>query len=57
MCIRDSYEPPHTLGELFKLVDLPKAIELKLESSDKGTTIAVELPAGAENDSPGADIP
>ena len=26
------------------------------ESSDKGTTIAVELPAGAENDSPGADI-
>ena len=27
------------------------------ESSDKGTTIAVELPAGAENDSPGADIP
>ncbi len=27
------------------------------KSSDKGTTIAVELPAGAENDSPGADIP
>ena len=27
------------------------------ESSDKGTTIAVELLAGAENDSPGADIP
>ena len=27
------------------------------ESSDKGTTIAVELPAGAENDPPGADIP
>ena len=27
------------------------------ESSDKGTTIAVELPTGAENDSPGADIP
>ena len=27
------------------------------ESSDKGTTIAVELPAGTENDSPGADIP
>ena len=27
------------------------------ESSDKGTTIAVELSAGAENDSPGADIP
>ena len=27
------------------------------ESSDKGTTIAVELPAGAENDSPGADTP
>ena len=27
------------------------------ESSDKGTTIAVELPAGAENDSSGADIP
>lgn len=26
---RDNYEPPHTLGELFKLVDLPKAIELK----------------------------
>ena len=26
------------------------------ESSDKGTTIAVELPAGTENDSPGADI-
>ena len=27
------------------------------ESSDKGTTIAVELLAGAENDSPGADTP
>ena len=27
------------------------------ESSDKGTTIAVELPAGAENDSSSADIP
>ena len=27
------------------------------ESSDKGTTIAVELPAGTESDSPGADIP
>lgn len=27
------------------------------KNSDKGTTIAVELPAGAENDSPGADIP
>ena len=27
------------------------------ESSDKGTTIAVKLPAGAENDSPGVDIP
>ena len=27
------------------------------ESSDKGTTIAVELPAGAENDPSGADIP
>ena len=27
------------------------------KSSDKGTTIAVELPAGAERDSPGADIP
>ena len=27
------------------------------ESSDKGTTIAVELPAGAENDSSGPDIP
>ena len=27
------------------------------ESSDKGTTIAVELPAGGENDSSGADIP
>ena len=27
------------------------------ESSDKGTTIAVELPAGAENDSSGAGIP
>ena len=26
---RDNYEPPHTLGELFTLVDLPKAIELK----------------------------
>ena len=26
------------------------------ESSDKGTTIAVELPAGAENDSPDTDI-
>ena len=26
------------------------------KSSEKGTTIAVELPAGAENDSPGADI-
>ena len=27
------------------------------ESSEKGTTIAVELPAGAKNDSSGADIP
>jgi two-component system heavy metal sensor histidine kinase CusS len=27
------------------------------KSSDKGTTIAVELPAGAENDSSGVDIP
>ena len=27
------------------------------ESSDKGTTIAVELPAGAESDPSGADIP
>ena len=27
------------------------------ESSDKGTTIAVELPAGAKNDFSGADIP
>ena len=27
------------------------------KSSDKGTTIAVELPAGTERDSPGADIP
>ena len=27
------------------------------KSSDKGTTIAVELPAGTESDSPGADIP
>lgn len=27
------------------------------ESSDKGTTIAVELPAGGENDPSGADIP
>lgn len=27
------------------------------ESSDKGTTIAVELPAGGENDFSGADIP
>ena len=27
------------------------------ESSDKGTTIAVELPAGAENDSLSVDIP
>ena len=27
------------------------------ESSDKGTTIAVELPTGAESDPSGADIP
>ena len=27
------------------------------ESSDKGTTIAVELPAGTESDPPGVDIP
>ena len=27
------------------------------EGADKGPNIAVELPAGAENDSPGADIP
>lgn len=27
------------------------------ESSDKGTTIAVELPAGAENDSSSVDAP
>ena len=45
------------LSLVWEIADLHGGSVWVEESSDKGTTIAVELPAGAENDSPGADIP
>ena len=44
------------LSLVWEIADLHGGSVWVEESSDKGTTIAVELPAGAENDSPGADI-
>ena len=45
------------LSLVWEIADLHGGSVWVEESSDKGTTIAVELPAGAENDSPCADIP
>ena len=45
------------LSLVWEIADLHGGSVWVEESSDKGTTIAVELPAGAENDSSGADIP
>jgi two-component system heavy metal sensor histidine kinase CusS len=45
------------LALVWEIADLHGGSVWVEESSDKGTTIAVELPAGAENDSSGADIP
>ena len=45
------------LSLVWEIADLHGGSVWVEESSDKGTTIVVELPAGAENDSSGADIP
>lgn len=45
------------LSLVWEIADLHGGSVWVEESSDKGTTIAVELPAGAENASSGADIP
>ena len=45
------------LSLVWEIADLHGGSVWVEESSDKGTTIAVELPAGAENDFSGADIP
>ena len=45
------------LSLVWEIADLHGGSVWVEESSDKGTTIAVELPAGAKNDSSGADIP
>ena len=45
------------LSLVWEIADLHGGSVWVEESSDKGTTIAVELPTGAENDSSGADIP
>ena len=45
------------LSLVWEIADLHGGSVWVEESSDKGTTIAVELPAGAENDSSGAGIP
>ena len=45
------------LSLVWEIADLHGGSVWVEESSDKGTTIAVELPAGAENDPSGADIP
>ena len=45
------------LALVWEIADLHGGSVWVEESSDKGTTIAVELPAGAENNSSGADIP
>ena len=44
------------LSLVWEIADLHGGSVWVEESSDKGTTIAVELPAGAENDSPDTDI-
>ena len=45
------------LSLVWEIADLHGGSVWVEESSDKGTTIAVELPAGAENDSLSVDIP
>ena len=45
------------LSLVWEIADLHGGSVWVEESSDKGTTIAVELPAGAESDSLGMDIP
>ena len=45
------------LSLVWEIADLHGGSVWVEKSSEKGTTIAVELPAGAENDSSGADIP
>ena len=45
------------LSLVWEIADLHGGSVWVEESSDKGTTIAVELPAGAESDPSGADIP
>ena len=45
------------LSLVWEIADLHGGSVWVEKSSDKGTTIAVELPAGAKNDSSGADIP
>ena len=45
------------LSLVWEIADLHGGSVWVEKSSDKVTIIAVELPAGAENDSPGADIP
>ena len=41
---------------MWEIADLHGGCVRVEESSDKGTTIAVELPAGAETEPSGADI-
>ena len=45
------------LSLVWEIADLHGGSVWVEESSDKGTTIAVELPAGTESDSLSADIP
>ena len=45
------------LSLVWEIADLHGGSVWVEESSDKGTTIAVELPAGTESDPSGADIP
>ena len=45
------------LSLVWEIADLHGGSVWVEESSDKGTTIAVELPAGAENDSSSVDAP
>ena len=45
------------LSLVWEIADLHGGSVWVEKSSEKGTTIAVELPAGAKNDSSGADIP
>ena len=44
------------LSLVWEIADLHGGCVRVEESSDKGTTIAVELPTGAETESSGADI-